>query len=219
MVRFSQDVDLLKWEPVMFSELALASQTLCQGTDGAISGTTFTSAGADFSASAVGTGHVVYLRSADLTIDGCYEVVSIDSATQLTVSIVRQAIDDSAVAPPAGSGLTWRISTFDPQAEEAGYSLLEYFGINAESGGVGINVDDILDNRALRQASVFAVLAAVFAGTAAGEDDSRGLWEKSQRYQKLFGGARDKARVGIDTNSDNIAEQYLSGGVVRLRRM
>lgn len=219
MIRFSNDIDLLKWEPVLFGELALVSQTLCQGTDGVMSGTTFTSAGANFTGSSVAAGHVVNLRSSDLAIDGCYEVVSVDSATQLTVSVVRQTTADNAVAPPGGSVLTWRISTFDPQGEEVAYSLLEYFGINPVSGGQGINVDDILDVRALRQASVFAVLAAVFAGTAAGQDDSRSLWEKSQRYQKLFGAARDKARVGIDTDGDNIAEQYRTGGVVRLRRM
>lgn len=219
MTKFSNDIDLLKWEPVLFSELALVSQTLCQGTDGVVSGTTLTSAGADFTGSGVVAGQVVYLRSNDQSIDGCYEVVSVDSGTQLTVSVVRQTTADAAVAPPGGSALTWRISTFDPQAEEVAYSLLEYFGINPVSGGNGVNVDDILDGRALRQASVFAVLAAVFAGTAAGQDDSRGLWEKSQRYQKLFGAARDKARVGIDTNGDNVAEEYRTGGVVRLRRM
>ena len=60
MVRFSKDMDLLKWEPVLFVELAPASQRLCQGEDGALSGTTFTSSSASFDDAGVAAGQVIY---------------------------------------------------------------------------------------------------------------------------------------------------------------
>jgi len=217
-VQFSNDIDLLKWEPVLFRELFLPSQTLCQGIDGVLSGTTFTSSGASFTSASVAAGNVIYLSSTANSIDGCYEIVSVDSATQLTVSVVRQTSDDDAVAPPAGSNITYRISTFDPQAEEAAYSLLQYFGIETNNDGT-LADGDVLQSRALRQGSVFAVLSSVFAGSACGADDPAGYWQKSLRYQKLFNKARVKARLKIDTDSDNIAEEFYSGGAVRLRRV
>jgi len=218
MSKFCNDVDLLKWEPVLFRDLALVSQTLCQGSDGITSGTTFTSAGASFVNSGVAAGHVIYLRDSGNTIDGCYEIVSVDSATQLTLSVVRQVTDDTALAVPAGSSLSYSITTFDPQSEEVSYSLLQYFGIG-ESGAEGVTVDDILNSRSLRQACVFAVLSAVFAGSACGDEDDSGFWQKSLRYQKMFQTARARARVEFDTDDDNLAEQTRTGGSVRLRRL
>ncbi len=217
MTTFSSDVDLLKWEPVLFRELAWASQTLCTGSDGVVSGTTLTSASGAFEAAGVQAGHVVYLNDG-AELDGCYEIVSVDSATQLTVSVVRQSSDGAAVAAPSGSGVSYRVSTFDPQAEEVAYGLLQYFGI--ESGREdGVTVEEIVDGRSLRQAAVCGVLAAVFAASGCGKEDASGHWKKSLHYKQLFHTARSRARVGIDTDGDGVGERVLSGGTVRLRRL
>ncbi|KPK76407.1 MAG: hypothetical protein AMJ79_06725 [Phycisphaerae bacterium SM23_30] len=218
MVRFSTDVDLLKWELVLFRELFLPSQTLCFGQDGVTSGTIFTSSSASFTDAGVAAGHVIYLNDGD-SIDSCYEVVSKDTAMQLTLSIVRQRIDDAAVAPPEGSSISYRISTFDPQTEEVAYSLLQYFGIKTTDEDADITATDILNVRALRQASVFAVLSAVFASSACGQGDPAGYWQKSLGYQKMFHTARARARLEIDIDNDSIAEQLRTGGTVRLRRL
>ena len=89
MAQFSDDVDMVRYEPILFGELCFANQVLISGEGGTLSGTTFTVAGVDFEAAQVSDGCVIYLRSADGVIDGCYEIVSVDSATQLTVSVVR----------------------------------------------------------------------------------------------------------------------------------
>ena len=218
MAQFSKDVDLLKREPVLFGELALASQRLCQGDDGVLSGTTLTSSSAAFDEAQVSVGHVIRLRTDDGEIDGCYEIVSVDSGTELTVSVVRQTSDDAAVAPPGGSGISYRVSTFDPQAEETAYSLLQYFGIDDDDAG-SPGIEDIVNERALRQASVFGVLGAVFAASATGKEDSAGMWEKSLWYQKLFNAARAKARLKLDTDNDEAVDEFRSGGSVRLKRL
>ncbi|MFC1783908.1 hypothetical protein ACFL02_10060 [Planctomycetota bacterium] len=218
MVQLSTDVDLLKWEPVLFRELYQSSQTLCLGQDGVMSGTTFTSSSASFTDARVAAGQVIYLNDGD-SIDGSYEVVSKDSATQLTLSIIRQGTDDAAVGPPEGSNISYRISTFAPQAEEMAYSLLQYFGIKAAGEEAEITATDILNNRALRQASVFAVLSLVFGSSAGGRDDPAGYWQKSLHYKKMLHTARARARLEIDTDNDGYAEQYRTGGSVRLRRL
>lgn len=218
MAKFCTDVDLLKWEPVLFRELALPSQTLCGSDDGVVLGTTLTSAEASFNNAGVEAGNVIHLYNGESEIDGCYEVVAVDSATSLTVSVVRANDNATPIAPPAGTDVRYRISTFGPQAEEAAYGLLQYFGIDASESDNVVDVNDIVDQTVLRQASVFAVLAAVFASSAASINDNANLWQKSLRYQKLFQEARVKVRIGIDHDDSGTAEQFRIGGTVRLRR-
>jgi hypothetical protein len=105
---FSNDADVLKYEPVLFGELHLSSQVLASGTGGVLSGTTFTASGADFVSALVSAGGVVYLQSADSVLDGAFEIVSVDSATQLTVSVLRPDSSGSVVAPVAASSIKLR---------------------------------------------------------------------------------------------------------------
>ena len=219
MVKFSSDVDLLKWEPVVFRDLALASQTLSQGTDGELSGTSFTSSSGSFVNAGVTAGHVICLLSSDRSLDGCYEVVSVDSATQLTVSVVRTTSEDASIAPPSGSSIVYKVSTYDPQAEEVAYGLLQFFGIGGSDGSGSASEESVLNSRALRQASVFSILSAVFASSATDLNSQGGYWQKSLRYQGLFNTARLRARLEIDTDSDAIAEKFQTGGTMRLRRV
>ncbi len=83
MVNFSNDADILKYEPILFGELHLPGQTLTAGTGGTLSGTTFSVSGADFVSAQVSAGGVAYLQSADGSLDVAFEIVSVDSATQL----------------------------------------------------------------------------------------------------------------------------------------
>lgn len=217
MVSFSNDVDILKYEPVLFGELHLPWQVLAAGTGGALSGTTFTAAGADFVAAQVAAGGVAYLRSADGSLDGAYEIVSVDSTTQLTVSVLRSDSADPAVAPPSGTDISYRISTFGPQANEVGFQLTEHFGISPGNPASDVNVEDILDTSVLRQTSVFAVISIVYA-MLAGRTKDENFWNKSLYYQKLSARARGRCRLSIDAGSDGLADVTKIGASGRLIR-
>lgn len=217
MAEFSRDVDILKYEPALFGELHLPGQLLAVGPGGTVSGTTFTASGVDFESGQVPQGGVVYLQSSDGTLDGAYEIVSVDSATQLTVSVVRSDSGDEAVAPPSGTGVTYRVSTFGPQAAQVAFELSEYFGIGPGDASSEITVDDILDTEVLKQASVFGVISAVYAMLASKADDEN-FWRKSQHYRRLFEKARERCRLSIDTDGDGTAEITKIGGSVRLVR-
>ncbi|MHC4310058.1 MAG: hypothetical protein ACYSSN_08955, partial [Planctomycetota bacterium] len=129
MVSFSKDVDILKYESILFGELHLPGQILAAGTGGVLNGTTFIASGADFVSAQVSAGGVVYLQTVDGLLDGAYEIVSVDSATQLIISVVRSDSDDTAVAPPCATGISYRVSTVGQQASEVGFWLMEYYGI------------------------------------------------------------------------------------------
>ncbi len=217
MAKFSDDADILKYEPILFGELHLPGQILASGTGGALSGTTFTATGADFISAQVSADGVIYLQSADGSLEGTFEIISVDSATQLTVSVLRADSGDDAIAPPAATDITYRVSTLAPQVTEVGFQLTEYFGIRPGNPASDIDVEDILDKDVLRLASVFGVISSVYAMLASKSQDEN-FWKKSLHYQKLFEKARQRCRLSIDTGSDGVADVTRLGASVRLVR-
>jgi len=217
MAKFSNDVEILKYEPVLFGELHLPAQVLTGGTGAALSGTALTADGADFIASGVQAGGVIYLRSADGILDGAYEIVSVDSATELTVSVVRSEEADPAVAPPAGTDISYRVSTFAPQATDAAFKLTQCFGIQPGDPTSGIGVENILDTEGLRRASVLAVISNAYAMWASRPDGEWSL-KKSLFYEQLYEKARQRCHLTIDLGTDGVADVTRVGGVIRLVR-
>ena len=219
MNAFSNDVDILRFEPALFGDLHLPGQVLISGTAAVVAGTTFTDSGANFSNAQVAAGCVIYLQTNDGTIDGAYEIVSVDSATQLTVSVLRTDSDDDAIAPPAASSITYHICTYQPQSNEVLFQLSQYFGIAPGLADSDYDVDDILDTTVLRQGSVYATLAAIYAMLAGGADDNEEkFWKKSMHYQRRFEKARERCRVNIDIGSDGVSDKTNSGASARLMR-
>lgn len=217
MVSFSNDADILKYEPILFGELHLPWQVLTKGTGGTLSGTTFTDSEADFVTAQVSAGGVAYLQSTVGLLDGAYEIVSVDSATQLSLSVIRSDPTDTAVAPPAATDISYRISTFGPQVNEVGFQLTEYFGISPGNPASDIDVEDVLDTSVLRLASVFAVISIVYA-MLAGKTNNENYWRKSLHYQKLFTKARGRCRLSIDVGADGVADVTKVGASGRLIR-
>ena len=109
MNSFSNDVDILRYEPSLFGDLHFSSQILSSGSGGEISGTTFIAPDADFNAAKVMAGMVVYLQSADGVVDGAYEIVSVDSTAQLTISVLRADGQTEAIALTDGQDVNYRI--------------------------------------------------------------------------------------------------------------
>ncbi|MBN1359358.1 MAG: hypothetical protein JW993_02145 [Sedimentisphaerales bacterium] len=217
MARFASDVDILRYEPVLFGELHLRSQVRAAGIGAVLSGTTLTAESADFVNAGVGAGSVVYLRSDDGVPDGAYEIVSVEGATELTLSVLRANPDDDPIAPPAAESVSYRISTFDPQAIETACELTAYFGIQPGNPASAIDVEQVTDTTVLRRASVFAVISAVYAMWA-GEAKSENLWKKSLHYRKHFEQARRQCRLSVDLGADGIADVTAVGSAIKLVR-
>jgi len=217
MVRFSQDVDILRYEPVLFGELHLPWQVLCSGSGGSLSGTKFTADGADFVSAQVEAGGVIYLWSDDGLLDGPYEIVSVDSASELTVSVVRAYSQETAVAPPAASAVYYRIGTFAPQAEEVGFALTQYLGVGPGDPASGLAAEDILEPELLRRLSVYGVLANVYAMWAGAEREDR-YWQKHRYWRQMYERARQRCRVRLDVGGDGVADVVRLGGCGRLVR-
>ncbi|MGE5296959.1 MAG: hypothetical protein ACM3VT_19220 [Solirubrobacterales bacterium] len=216
-VTFSNDVDVLKYEPALFGELHLPAQVKASGTGATLSGTTLTATEGGFITAGVAAGGVVYLRSADGSLDGAYEIVSVNSATQLTVSVLRADSTQPAIAPPVGGEVSYRVSTLGPQATDAALELTEHFGIQPGDPASGISPDHLVDTEGLRRASVLLVISNVYA-TWADLGKGEGLSQKSRLYRQLYEKARQRCRVSIDLGSDGVADIHRIGGAVRLVR-
>jgi len=221
MLQFCQDRDLVKWEPFLFRDCRWGGQTLSQG-QGSLSSSQLADSGGLFVIRQVKPGHVAYLYTPDGEYPtGSYEITAVNGEGMLTLSVIRGSEQDAVIPVADYADIHYRIVSFDPQSYEAGVQLLEYFAIAMTETAAGEGAEPIANRQALRQAAVFAVLAAVLAAQAreeseAGEADR--YWERSSRYQQLFQTSRTKIRLLIDRDGDTHADEALSGGSPQLRR-
>jgi hypothetical protein len=220
MVRLCNDIDVLKYEPALFGELHPANQVLAAGAGGELSGTTFEASGADFESSQVEPGGVIYLRSADGLLDGAYEIVAVDSATQLCVSIVRADIEADPIAPAGGSPVTdisYRISTLRAQSAEVSLRLAQYLGIKPGRADSDLSAEQIMDVEVVRQVCAFGVIAAAYS-MLAGKDQGGNFWDRGLHYETLFLKGKERCRAVLDSNGDGTADSVRFGGCGRLVR-
>jgi|WetSurMetagenome_2_1015567.scaffolds.fasta_scaffold238940_2 hypothetical protein len=217
MLTFSNDTDILKYEPALFGRLYPLCQVLAEGSGGTLDGTNFEAPEADFVAASVGPGCVIYLRSSTGTPDGAYEIASVVSAKKLVVSVLRSDCQLSPVPPPAGDNLSWRIGTYAPQAGQAVFELTAQFGLSPGQPDSPYDAADILDASVLRQAAVYSILSSVYATLASGTD-AENYWSKSLHYKKLCSAAKNRIRLclnSISQGQSGITKTGSSGRLVR----
>jgi hypothetical protein len=209
MKSFSNDSDILRYETILFGEMHLRGQVIASGTAGAVSGTHLTATGASFITAGVEAGCVVYLSNAGNTIGAGYEIVSVDSETQLTVSVIRGERAGAAQAPPAASDVAYRVCSYGPQANEAFVRLCEYFRITPEQA------ETIENTEGLRQASVHLTIATVFAIIAGREGFAQGYLDKSDKYTDGFLRGLERCRFTVEIDGKTVTKR---GGEIYLER-
>ena len=218
MTNFSTDADLLKWEPALLREIVLDHQCLTHG-DGASSQTfSVVAAGGLFVTSKVRAGHVVHLRNADQGVDGYYEILSVESETELMAGLVG-GHGDEWVPLPTATDLEFRIQTFDSQHEEARWALLARFGLETDVADQGEDLARwIAQHRSLRRPSVALVLATLYRGQAGDGPEASGLARKAEHYARLYEDEVAKARLVLDRDADGRPDDVRTLASYRLRR-
>jgi hypothetical protein len=141
----------------------------------------------------------------------------VDSATQLCVSVLRADSEADPIAPPAGSDVTYRISTFKPQIAEVSLLLMEYLWIKPGETIGEIIADEILESDQVRQLCAMGTIAAAYRMLTSG-DDAENFKSKSQEYERLFGEGMERCRVAIDKDGDGVADSVRYGGCGKLFR-
>ena len=216
MTAFSTDADLLKWEPTLCRDLAVPGQRLAAGADGATAGIELYSSSASFLDAGLRAGHVLQMLTDDGEGPACFEILSVESQTQLLATQVGRTASDSVDLPP-GADWVWRIDTFDPQAEEVRFELLSRLGLAVDADGLDLQTI-VLQPRSLRRASVFGTLVMIFEGQSGGETEGRTLAAKAALYRRLYDKELAKVRVRLDRDGDGWSDDARSPGSIRLQR-
>ncbi len=218
MSSFCQDRDILGIEPVAFlgGGFHSASQFVA-GSDGVLSGTTVTSAGCDFTAAGIAAGMVLCTTETISSEGSTWEIISVDSATTLTVSVLRAGATDPAVAPPAGSGLSFYIRSFAVRITKVSSTLAEKLRTLSEVAGIG--QADFADSAQLSVTTVYGVLADVFLARADNGRANDANWPKADFYRNEFIHSQNRLRLALDADGDGTAERTRTLGNVILKRV
>jgi hypothetical protein len=219
MNSFSNDVDILKYEPILFGDLHFASQVLASGSGATIGNSILNAADGNFMNSQIAAGMVVYLQNEDNTIDGVYEVAAVNSATQLAISVLRAGSQANAIAAADSDNVNYRICTYQAQSGEVLLQLAQRFGLRPGIADGVYSVEDILDASVLKQVSVYGVLSIIYATLAGKTDENKdNFWKKSSYYKQLYEKAFQRCKISIDLGDDTVADFGVNGSSVRLMR-
>jgi hypothetical protein len=214
MTSFCSDRDLLALEPTVFLR-GTASQQFASGTDGTFASGVFSSATANLVAAGIAPG-MILTTSETIPAEGvCYEILSVDSASTLTASILRTREEDPAIPPADATNLAWRIRTFAAHFADTSAALGEEL---RQRGEIDFDAADFVPSDQLRRLCAYGTLAAVFLGRcqrASGDDIH---WIKAEHYRDEFRRQRNTLTLLADTNSDSEADASRSFGNVQLRR-
>lgn len=202
------DLDIAKQDYGLFSGLTgpFPTQVPAKGNNGQVSGTTFLASGQTFTSVGIDAGHVIYISDGVGNIDGVFEIVSVDSATQLTISIVRA---DPATAPiPVGTGssLYFRVKTFAPQIIRAEFELSQLLQLKPGYPDGQYGLDDLEDQSVLQTAALYWTLSLIYAamyGVESYGESPFSYWEtldeKRKIYREMAESAIQRCRLSFTT--------------------
>ena len=215
---FSQDRDLLVFEPRLFCEMAWPGQTIAAGDDGTLDGDQFTSESADFTATGIKPGMVLTVRPA--TGPAALEIVEVVSGTTLTVSALRADPESETIVPriAAEDELSWLIASFGPQAEAIAMEMLAHFGLSPADPASRWTADDIVHPEVLRPVSAYGVLSLALAAAANRGDPQDGYWSKAMHYRANFEQFLPRIKLGLTRDGDSQPAVVRHLGAPRLRR-
>jgi hypothetical protein len=206
---FCTDVDLIQWEPNVLREAAFASQTLLAG-NAELAGTTLTISEGSLEDAGIAANHVIVLGG---DVNGCFPIISVDSATSLTLSVLYDDMDTIvppvARAPSAVEGsVPFAIRTFWPQRAIVSEIL-------QQAAGAGT----ILDPQTLRRPCVLGTLQLIYSALAAAAPDEAHFGVRAEIYERFYRRAMRSAVVQMDLNGDGQADVRRLLSIVQFNRV
>lgn len=203
-----------------FLTLAIESQRLAYGTDGAFSSSdawTLTSASNDFEAQGVSTGHVCQLKTPKGNFGGAGNMLAVSAISGSSLTLRRLGMAANAGLAPAPStglaGVEFAVYTLGPQAELASWELNRRYQIDAELPGR--SPTDLHELRDLRQACVLWVLTQRLSASLTGQADSSWMLKlKNYRDELSSTMERLQLRWGV-ANAVEPTTTWMSTRIVR----
>lgn len=218
MTAFCSDRDILAIEPLAYLAGGFdTAQILRTGSDGVLAGTTFTSATGNFLTAGITPGMVLTASTNILPEGSAVEILAVDSATQLSVSVLRASTDDSPVAPTPGTGMHYAVRTFAARialvSDEIAQTLRRLHDTDP------IDPTAFTPNHQLRQAAACGTLAGIYLARAQNARPHDANWIKAEYYRLEYRRRLTTLRLDIDDDGDGTPERTRSLGNVQLKRV
>jgi hypothetical protein len=195
---FAKDRDLVVLEPGLMKDVGWAGQRLLD-VIGSMSGTTLTISSGSFVDAGVDAGHVVVFNGVAL------EVVSVDSATTATVSIMRGSTTSAAVGAGDATNRSVEVWTFTPQIGLVHRQVLAMLGIDPDGLGA-LDEGAITNPGALARLEALGALHLIYAAAGAPGRGGAKFDQRSAMYKERFSGERERVVAMIDLDGDGIAD-------------
>tara|TARA_E500000318_G_scaffold96155_1_gene96310 strand:- start:12801 stop:13436 length:636 start_codon:yes stop_codon:yes gene_type:complete len=197
---FSKDRDLVVHDPGLMRDVGWAGQRRLS-VIGGISGTQLTIETGSFVDAGIEAGHAVLFDGITL------EVVSVDSATTATVSLMRADALGAAVPPIEADTRTVVVHDFSAQRSIVHRQVLTMLGIDAQGEHVfGIDETMITNTGALNRLETLGTLHLIYAGASAPSRANDRFEQRAELYRQRYQRERESVIAMIDTDGDGIAE-------------
>jgi len=194
---FASDRDLVVFEPGLFRDVAWIGFKRIS-TVGSLVGTQLTINTDSFVDKQITAGHVVLFDGVPL------EVVSVESATQATVSMVRSDLSSSAVPWFDVSNRSVEVYDFGAQRAMVHRQVLTMLGLDPDA--VGFSDLVVTNPGAFVRLEALGSLHLIYASAGAPGRGGGGFDERAQMYKARFGAERERVVAAIDLDGDGIAE-------------
>jgi hypothetical protein len=200
MSTFCTDIDLLHWEPTIFKDAAFVSQTLLQ-TTADVDGTSVTINSGSLTTSHIEAGGVITLGG---SIDGSFPIVEVNSAIELTLSVLYDKLFDDPSEPSRGAaevaGVDAVVRTFWAQRRIVTELLLQSLGLGVDE------MEKVLSVNTLKRAAVLGTLQMIYSALAAAAGDPTNYVVRMQLYETLYRRSLRSSRVELELDLDGEAD-------------
>jgi hypothetical protein len=215
MANFATDRDLLVLEPNLFRDVGWVGQRLSRGT-GTIAGTTLTIASPEVALDAAGVreGHVVVAAGVS------YEIAARLSATQLTISRLRESTAADIIPPTAAASVECTIATFAPQIAMAHAEIVRLAGVEAAGTAPSGAIDEskILREPGVIRLEALGALAIIWAGASGLLGAGSPGHQRAEWYRERFVKERERIGIRLDLDGDGAADEVRGLSAARMKR-
>jgi hypothetical protein len=168
---------------------------------GSVAGTQLTLTSGSFIDAGIEPGHVVLFD--DVTL----EIVSVDSASLATVSLMRGDVAGAAVPPIAASDRSVEVYDFSAQRAIVHRQVLSMLGLDSVGEQVfGLDESQVTNPGALTRLETLGTLHLIYAGASAPSRMSDRFERRAELYRQRYQSERESVIAAIDMDGDGIAE-------------
>jgi hypothetical protein len=210
------DTDLLRLDPAIFHRADAAATRLLETADAQTSGSTLTSATADFASAGIDTGHVAVLEKSGVI--EVLEVVARNDAQTLAVTRPRATADEPTIEPTADTNWTLRIVSFARLVEAARDDLFAAADLGENDSPTAVSVHAVLHPQPLARLLARWTIERAWTQAAAASPEDASLVAAAEAARSQLRGAWGRTVIVLDLDGDGVADATRRLSVSALRR-